>query len=64
MRGTIMIKIKSIPTRWVTHKLGTIIPKKFSHFVKVLNPTSGIQAWGFHNDWDSPGKLTLKARGI
>ena len=34
-----MIKSNPVSARWATHKLETIIPKKFSHCWKVLDFT-------------------------
>ena len=64
-RRTIMIKIKAHtlggwPTKWKT-----IMPNKFSHYREDLEPHIRLPSLGmWQRDWESPGNLTLKARGI
>ena len=41
-----MIKSNPIPTRWMTHKLRTIIPKKFSQCCEDSEPHVRITIWG------------------
>ena len=63
--GTITIKSNLMSARLVSQKLRTVITKKFSNCwegseLHTRFPNRGIQ----QSDWESPGNLTQKARGI
>ena len=48
------------PTNW-----RTIIPKKFSHCYKSFRAHNRFpNLWIWQRDWEPPGNLTMKARGI
>ena len=66
-RDATMIKSNPIPTGGQHTSWRTSTLQRFSHCVKVPNPTSGFPIWGSHKGiWQSqsPGNLTLKASGI
>ena len=62
-RGTITIKSNPIPTRWVTHKLESKVPKEFSHCCEGSEPHGRLHSLG-QRDWEFPRNLTLKPSEI
>ena len=62
-KGTIMIKSNPIPTRWVTHKLESKVPKEFSHCCEGSEPHGRLHSLG-QRDWEFPRNLTLKPSEI
>lgn len=58
-------KSKSHTTGWATHKLETVVPKKFSLCCEGSEPHVRLPSLGIQQrDWEPAGNLTLKGRGF